>query len=325
MKFLYLLLGLVCVSSTNAQTFISLTHGDTRLGDQGSNLITNGSFEGHVLFDQWAQGTPPAGWTSSGSVANYAYYTDPSWGKPYSFIADGNNSLYFGNSQTIAAPIPTLDYSTGLASTSSYFPNYGLPVEVSQTISGLDPAGIYMIDFYASHERSSGSPSHPDGAFRTTIGANSFDLICPNVGAFGTSERYQFRFIPNSGSINLSFTNFGHIDMGGGVFAVELVLDDVIMNRLYTVSGSVWDDIDASGSIAPNGGETYTTLPTLYTKIIKGGVVIGVKAFSSGNYSFTEGFAPGAYSVIIDDNDSPSDMTPTLPAGWIIPFRVYIS
>jgi len=85
------------------------------------------------------------------------------------------------------------------------------------------------------------------------------------------------------------------------------------------VSGYVYHD--ANHSSARDGGEAGTGL-TLYAKLIPallpGGPAVLSAAVdpATGAYSIP-GVSSGLYIVVIDDNAILTDVTPTLPAGWI--------
>ncbi|MGQ9510900.1 MAG: DUF11 domain-containing protein, partial [Thermaceae bacterium] len=83
----------------------------------------------------------------------------------------------------------------------------------------------------------------------------------------------------------------------------------------YTLSGQVYHDREPNGM---KNGEDWSDGPTVYVKLIQEGSVVAVKEVpaGSGNFTFT-GVAPGGYTLMVDDNDSPTDTTPTPPSGWL--------
>ncbi|ETX03510.1 MAG: hypothetical protein ETSY2_33260 [Candidatus Entotheonella gemina] len=86
-----------------------------------------------------------------------------------------------------------------------------------------------------------------------------------------------------------------------------------------TVSGTVYNDANHNRQL--DSGETGTGL-TLFAKLIPASTPAGPALSAvpvdagSGAYAFTS-VNPLTYRVIIDDNATLSDVTPTLPAGWI--------
>ncbi len=95
-----------------------------------------------------------------------------------------------------------------------------------------------------------------------------------------------------------------------------------LVQNLPSLAGTVFNDGGAGGGTPGNctkdGTEGATGLPTgLYAKLIASGatVVAQAVAVNSGTYSFTA-VNDGAYTVILDDNTTLSDITSTLPSGW---------
>jgi uncharacterized repeat protein (TIGR01451 family) len=80
------------------------------------------------------------------------------------------------------------------------------------------------------------------------------------------------------------------------------------------VSGFVYLDSNLSG--IKEASETGSGL-TVYAKLLSSGVVQQSVAVNqtTGAYSFS-GVVAGAYTIIIDDNNTASDTTGTLPTGW---------
>jgi Domain of unknown function DUF11 len=95
-----------------------------------------------------------------------------------------------------------------------------------------------------------------------------------------------------------------------------------LVQNLPSLAGTVFNDGGAGGGTPGNcikdGTEGATGLPTgLYAKLIPSGGTAATQAVavSSGTYSFPA-TADGAYTVILDDNTTLSDITTTLPSGW---------
>ena len=85
----------------------------------------------------------------------------------------------------------------------------------------------------------------------------------------------------------------------------------------FAVNGTVYNDANFNGTM--DGGETGTNL-NLYAKLIPtnapGAAVQAVLVDNSGNYSLTTTNA-GGYIVILDNNNTLSDVAPFLPPGWL--------
>ena len=83
------------------------------------------------------------------------------------------------------------------------------------------------------------------------------------------------------------------------------------------VSGTVYNDANHNG--VQDAGETGTGLPTLYAKLILDSAPTTVYQWvqvTAGTGSFTISCAPGRYRLIVDDNNTTSDVTPNVP-GWL--------
>ncbi|ADH64645.1 conserved repeat domain protein [Allomeiothermus silvanus DSM 9946] len=84
----------------------------------------------------------------------------------------------------------------------------------------------------------------------------------------------------------------------------------------FIVSGRVYQDLQPNGVREPS--EDWSGGPTVYVKLLQGSSVAAVQTVGSGMgaYSFAN-VLPGSYTLILDDNPSTSDLTPTPPAGWL--------
>jgi len=242
-----------------------------QVGTHAGNLVVNGSFEtgapapGFSVY--WATGTTstpfavPAGWTSSGTAANYAVWGSDQVSSPYTTegsatLPDGNAGLYFGNGTGMAssaAPTFNPDGTVSFPSPPTFFPKptYSSPVTVSQTVpTHLTPAPSYILSFWASGEDTGFAPSTPfsgDGIFGLRVtnvlaGDPTFYLTTPSgLSALGTSVRYEFSFVPLNplAPVDVEFINWGHFTLSGNPLATELVLDDVIVNAVVPEPGMI--------------------------------------------------------------------------------------
>lgn len=86
-------------------------------------------------------------------------------------------------------------------------------------------------------------------------------------------------------------------------------------NNGFNVSGQVYHDRQPNGA---RDEEDWADGAKVYVKLVQGGSVVAVGTVNpgSGTYSFS-GVAPGTYTLVLDDNASTSDTTPTPPAGWL--------
>jgi uncharacterized repeat protein (TIGR01451 family) len=83
----------------------------------------------------------------------------------------------------------------------------------------------------------------------------------------------------------------------------------------YTLSGQVYHDREPNGM---RNGEDWSDGATVFVKLVQGSTVVAVETVNpgSGTYTFT-GVAPGTYTLVLDNNASTTDTTPTPPSGWL--------
>ena len=239
----------VCFSVTLAPAanaaIIGLSNGDVLVGDRTTNLLTNGSFEtGHPTPGTdvgWTPGTTHVGGYPATEVAAIpgwtASYDDGAYGAWGAFPAagagpaDGVNQLYFGNWFTNLSEAPLVD-PTGeitFAAPPVFTNDAGLgPLTLSQTVTGLTIGQVYLLDFYVTGEENTTSFTSL-GLFGLTIGSELKYLQIPtSANAFGASQRYQVTFAADATTLDVAFSNWGHLPFQGA----ELVLDDVILNAV---------------------------------------------------------------------------------------------
>lgn len=253
-----------CALAVPADAGLLLTSG---LGTtHAGNLVANGSFEvgappsgtGNKLF--WATGTTltpygvPSGWTTSGGVPAYAAWgndaTSPQSIQGSAGLPDGNAGMYFGNGAPVLVSQPPTFNANGTVSfsapptISTFFSP--VPVVLSQSINTpANPSPSYKFSFWVSGE---GAFSGQQFAERGIFGLQLTNVLpgdpiqwlsVPNgVGnSFGTSHLYEYTFTPLNSllPVDINFINYGHFDLspfGGANLTTELVLDDVIVNKV---------------------------------------------------------------------------------------------
>jgi hypothetical protein len=213
-----------------------------------NNLLLNGGFEtgcmGGSYFCPNSNGNSCNfnDWTcTGGGILTYACALDNSIQS--SIIVEGARAAYFGN--YYANPCSPTINDTACLITNSDCTKSGIPsgyptntfsgyggntgVSLEQTVSGLVPGNIYVLEFWAGGE-SNGFNFFYDGMFAVDVGFGNIFLKCkrtPSAGFIGS--RYIIEFIAASASHTFRFTNWGHICYQ----CTELVLDDV---RLYAIA-----------------------------------------------------------------------------------------
>ena len=127
-------------------------------------------------------------------------------------------------------------------------------------------------------------------------------------------------------SVNVTSTIAGSYDnysdgvsstQSGGAGALSNIATLTVTSAGVPVSGFVYSD--ANHNILKDGSEAGTGL-TLFAKLVPaaGGPALQAVAVNliTGAFQFTTVTA-GQYSIVIDDNATLADITPTIPVGWI--------
>lgn len=153
--------------------------------------------------------------------------------------------------------------------------------------------------------------------FRLGTGATATQggLILPGQGA---TVRFKVRVLPNAAGqnvVNTASITYNSQTLGpqytdtasAGVTAAVVG---------YTLSGQVYHDREPDGLKGPS--EDWTGGPTVWVKLVQGSNVLQTAQVSPGSGAFQfQGVAPGSYTLVLDNNNTPSDPTPTPPAGWL--------
>jgi uncharacterized repeat protein (TIGR01451 family) len=197
----------------------------------------------------------------------------------------------------------------------------GAPTVLTVTISnpnGTDSlSGVAVNDVYPLGLLNSSSPapqvscsSGSSAAF--TGGAASGNNVGLTSGSLSPGGYCSI-------SVNVVASTLGNIDNTTlAVTSTNAGIGNTAFARLVVgvdVSGFVYADINVNN--AKDGSENGTGL-TLFAKLISAGTVIQAVPVNtvSGAYSFTA-VSAGSYTVMIDNNNSVADITPTIPSGWI--------
>ncbi len=251
--------GLITCLSAAANASLTLLSSPPPLTHIG-NLVANGSFEtgapspdGSKYY--WATGTTltpfsvPGGWQSAGTQSTYASWGNDGPGTPHlqfsDTLPDGRNALYFGNAQT-TVDLPATYNADGTVTfpgNPTFSPQYGGPARLLQTVNTpANPAPSYRISFWASAEAAQFGQGAYDipGIFGFRItnvlpGDPIQYLTAPDgTTAIGMSRTYDYAFVPLNASlpVTIEFINWGHVVLGPGQTGSELVLDDVIINKV---------------------------------------------------------------------------------------------
>ncbi len=227
-----------------------------------TNLLQNGGFEngncgpgtGYFCPNSSFYSCDFPSWTcTGGGTSTYAHNSDAN----FSMVIEGTQAAYMGNYYCNACSNNANDTSC-LSDTACTvnslppgFPNnttaYGgtTGVSLEQTVTGLTPGNIYVLEFWAGGE---GNIWPNRGLFGVDVGFGDTLLRCKQTSAFSTDIgiRYIIEFMAASTSHTIKFTNWGHICAD----CTELILDDV---KLYTLA-------QLSSAISPCPGITPIAL-----------------------------------------------------------------
>ena len=254
---LFLLLFVTCViDHANAQVLcVQCFEQNDSIGVNvgADNLIMNGGFEntncatgcvGVYCPSSMSFNCSIANWTcTGGGTLTYACVYDSA----HYMVIEGSRAAYFGNSYAnpcsgdLSSTFPNNDTACvehvgceilGINAGSYPLsgPNYGGAngLSLAQTVTGLVPGNIYVVEFWAGGEYQ-GWFSH-DGIFAVDVGFGKIFLKCRITHQLpDTGTRYLIQFIATSSSQTITFTNWGHV-CGS---CTEVVIDDV---RLYDPS-----------------------------------------------------------------------------------------
>ncbi|WP_050802017.1 hypothetical protein [Thermus sp. CCB_US3_UF1] len=87
-------------------------------------------------------------------------------------------------------------------------------------------------------------------------------------------------------------------------------------NNGFTVAGFVYHDRQPNGMRDP--AEDWSDGATIWVKLVQGSTVVATAQVDPGSGAFGfQGVMPGSYTLLVDNNSSTSDLTPTPPSGWL--------
>ena len=167
------------------------------------------------------------------------------------------------------------------------------------------------------------SPSCPEAGggpcvrFRLGTGANASQggLVLPGEGA---EVRFRVQVLPSAAGQTISNTakvSYNAQTLGTG-YSQEATSSASVTVVGFTLAGQVYHDLEPNG--LKSSGESWSDGATVWVKLLQGGSVVAQAQVDpgSGVFSFT-GVAPGSYTLFLDNNNDPSDTTPTPPPGWL--------
>lgn len=224
---------------TERPSVTEVVNADNRSLPYGGVTLTDAYYWGPMRNLSSSPWSTVTGWTASGggtrTYAQWMLASDNPTRFPHSDSSVSGASdaiIYFGNeSGWTASPTVSFD-ANGYSSTAYTFSSayatsvYGGPAGLSLAQNVATTAGrTYRLQFWVGREIWSGLITN-NGIASVTIGSLGQIFFKVPVAA---PTRYTLEFVANSSQTNLKFTSWGHLTS-----AVELALDDVIINTCPT-------------------------------------------------------------------------------------------
>jgi uncharacterized repeat protein (TIGR01451 family) len=193
----------------------------------------------------------------------------------------------------------TLGNSNALALTNAGFTDTLTNMSIANTAIGGTCAGV------------SNSPALVAGA----TGANALNLTIPSLPAGGCTV-----------TVSVTSTAVGAWpNTASGVTSAQTLIAGAASNTAtltvgasgVALSGFVYGDVNHN--LQRDAGDGATGLP-LYAKLVTTGGSVALQQVAvnpaTGAYQFTS-VSAGNYLIVLDDNNTLGDITPTVPAGWV--------
>ncbi|WP_353512013.1 hypothetical protein [Thermus sp. LT1-2-5] len=153
--------------------------------------------------------------------------------------------------------------------------------------------------------------------FRLGTGATASQggLILPGQGA---RVRFRVRVLPsaaNQNVVNTAEIRYNAQTLGTAFTETASAAASVTVVG-FTLSGQVYHDREPNGLKAP--AEDWSDGATVWVKLFSGTTLVAAAQVDPGSGTFSlQGVAPGSYTLVLDNNNSAGDTTPTPPSGWL--------
>ncbi len=243
---------------------------------------------------------------SLGQNISFASYTDDSPGQNAGYrCATPTLALAKASTDVNGSPLQLgdiLEYTLTVNNTGS---GYGVNVQLQDPI----PPGTTFV---------SGSLQLVSGLAPSSLTYNSTaNRVEASWASFppGQSAIIRFRVQVGAGPAVTNTATVTYTDLLNRSYPPSqgTVTDSVLVS--YTISGQVYHDRQPNGA---KDAEDWSDGATVYVKLVQGTTVLAVQTVSAGSgaYSFS-GVAPGSYTLVLDNNASTADTTPTPPSGWL--------
>ena len=259
--------------------------------------------------------------------------TTPTPISPISFISSGQQIKHtrVNNFAQFLPILPIENRMTlGKVASATQMPSNG-PVTFTLIATNSGTVETILEDFVDTLPTTPGSPTYVPGSSRyngvpiadPTISGSTLTWIGSFAVPAGATRSLTFQAsLPAS---NGTYTNRATAHIGTSQIDTTLLVGDnvpaeaTVVVRIPVVSGAVY--VDANRNFQRDSGENGTGL-SLFAKLVRastpGGPALQAVSVngSTGAYGFTN-VAPGTYLILVDNNNTLSDVTPNIPAGWI--------
>ncbi|KIQ55545.1 DUF7933 domain-containing protein [Meiothermus taiwanensis] len=312
----------VLTNATGAPTgtFTDAAGDDIAEFDNANNRVVfrlgtgaNASSGGLILPSQGAsvrfrvQVLPSAGGQTITNTAQISYNSQ-TLGTSFSQTASVSANSQVSNPPSLSKAFSPASIPVGSTSTLSITLTNPNPTPATLSAALVDnlPAGLVVAS------PANASTTCPSGSVSTTPGSSSVTLAAgAQIPANGSCTVSVSVTASTPGSYtNTLAAGALQTNHGSNQSPASAVLNVTGVN----VSGQVYHDLEPNGV---RNSENWSTGVTVYVKLVQGSTVLAVQTVSPGTgaYSFS-GVAPGSYSLVLDNNNSTADTTPTPPAGW---------
>jgi uncharacterized repeat protein (TIGR01451 family) len=282
-------------------TFVSATGGGTNdAGVVGWPVVA--SFANGAMTNFTVTVTAPASGTLTNVASSTSATTDPS---------AGNNSSSFITTVTPVADVATTKSGpasvagNGLVTYTITVTNLGPSTASNVSVTDTLPAGVTFVSASGGGTNSAGVVGWPVITSLANGATTSFTVTVTAPGS-GTLTN-----VVSSTATTLDPEATNNDGSAAGAIVVTFITG-------VNVSGTVYSDVNHNAQL--DSGETGTGL-SLFTKLIPtasptSAVVVAAVNSATGAYTLTN-VASGNYILIVDDNNSAADVTPTIPSGWV--------
>lgn len=237
-------------------------------------------------------------------------YNSQTLGTSFSQSASTSANSQVSNPPTLSKAFAPASIQAGGSSTLTLTLSNPNPTTATMSAALVDnlPAGVVIAS------PTNASTTCPSGSLSATPGSGSLTLAAgaqiPANGSCTVSVNVTAS-TPGSYTNTLAAgtlqTNYGSNQSPASAVLTVVGLD---------ISGQIYHDREPNGA---RNGEDWSDGVTVYVKLVQGSTVVAVQTVNPGTGSYTfSGVVPGSYTLVLDNNNSTADTTPTAPTGWLL-------